>query len=155
MTTSTSDERQAFTAEERAAMKEKSREIRAAGKRMSAAQKAAEAARAVTAKIDEMTGRDRDLAKKVHTIVTTNAPQLAPRLWYGMPAYGLNGDVVCFFQDAAKFKARYATLAFSDRAQLDDGHMWPAGFALIEITDDVEKQIATLVRRAVGAAEHS
>ncbi|WP_446664787.1 iron chaperone [Flexivirga sp. B27] len=138
-----------FSAEERAAIKERARETRAARKRTSAAQKAAESEQAVVARIDELPGHDRDLARRVHAIVTRSAPQLAPKLWYGMPAYALDGTIVCFFQHAAKFKARYATLGFSDAAQLDDGTMWPASFAITEITDEVERQIETLVLRAL------
>lgn len=146
----TTDEQQTFTAEERAAMKERAREARASTKRVSADRKAAEDEQAVLAKIDEMQGRDREIAEKIHSLVTKSAPQLAPRTWYGMPAYALDGKIVCFFQNAAKFKARYATLGFSDEAQLDNGAMWPTNYAITEMTDDVEMQIITLVRRAVS-----
>lgn len=147
---STTGDGETFSAEERAAIKERAREMRAAGKRISAAQKAIEAEQAVAARIDELPGHDREIARQVHKIVTKSAPQLAPKLWYGMPAYALDGKIVCFFQHAAKFKARYATLGFSDAAQLDDGAMWPTSFAITEITDDVERQIETLVLRALG-----
>ncbi|MER7545074.1 DUF1801 domain-containing protein [Spirillospora sp. NPDC127506] len=139
-----------FTAEERAAMKEHAQERKKAARRASQAEKAAEAARDVVAKIAEMEGSDRVMAERVHEIVTANAPALAPRLWYGMPAYALDGKVVCFFQSAAKFKARYATLGFNDAAKLDDGPMWATAFALTEVTPEVEKRIAELVKRAVG-----
>ncbi|MBC2869344.1 DUF1801 domain-containing protein [Streptomyces mexicanus] len=139
-----------FTAEERAAMKEHAAERKKAARRGSAAQKAAEAERDVLAKIAEMEGDDRVMAERVHAVVTGSAPQLAPRLWYGMPAYALDGKVVCFFQSAAKFKARYATLGFNDAARLDEGSMWPTAFALTEVTPEVEEQIAALVKQAVG-----
>ncbi|MBH5334346.1 DUF1801 domain-containing protein [Streptomyces pactum] len=139
-----------FTAEERAAMKEHAKELKAAARRGSREQKAAEAVRDVLAKIAEMPDSDRIMAERVHAVVTATAPALAPKLWYGMPAYALDGKVVCFFQSAAKFKARYATLGFSDQAKLDDGPMWPAAFALTEVTPEVEERIADLVKRAVG-----
>ncbi|NKZ03095.1 iron chaperone [Actinomadura latina] len=139
-----------FTAEERAAMKEHAQEQKAAARRSTKADKAAEAARDVLAKIAEMEGADRALAERVHALVTANAPELAPRLWYGMPAYALDGKVVCFFQSAAKFKARYATLGFNDSAQLDDGPMWATAFALTEVTPEVEERITALVKQAVN-----
>ncbi len=108
-----------------------------------------EGARDVAAKIAEMRGTDRRLAQKVDTIIRANAPGLVPRTWYGMPAYGRDGRVLCFFRSAAKFKTRYATLGFSDEAKLDDGPMWPTDFALTEITPTEEARIAALVRRAV------
>ncbi|GHF59613.1 hypothetical protein GCM10010218_46460 [Streptomyces mashuensis] len=139
-----------FTAEERAAMKDHAHEVKKAARRMSRADKAAEAERDVLAKIAEMQDADRVMAERVHAVVTASAPALAPKLWYGMPAYALDGKVVCFFQSAGKFKARYATLGFSDQARLDDGPMWPAAFALTEVTPEVEERIAALVKRAVG-----
>ncbi|MCH0564177.1 MULTISPECIES: iron chaperone [unclassified Streptomyces] len=139
-----------FTAEERAAMKEHAQEQRKAARRGSRAQKAAEAERDVLAKIAEMQDTDRVMAERVHAVIKAGAPGLAPRLWYGMPAYALEGKVVCFFQSAAKFKARYATLGFNDPAKLDDGLMWPTAFAVVEIDDEVEKRILALVRRATG-----
>lgn len=139
-----------FTAEERAAMKEHAQEQKKAARRATREEKAAEAVRDVLAKIAEMPQEDRVLAERVHAIVTREAPTLAPKTWYGMPAYALDGKVVCFFQSAAKFKARYATLGFNDPAQLDEGAMWATAFALVEITDEVEKRIAELVRRAAG-----
>ncbi len=139
-----------FTAAERAAMKEHAQEQKKAARRSSQAEKAAEAARDVVAKIAEMAGPDRAMAERVHAVVTANAPDLAPKLWYGMPAYALDGKVVCFFQSAAKFKARYATLGFNDSAQLDDGPMWAAAYALTEVTPEVEQRIAALVQQAVN-----
>ncbi|WP_317447087.1 DUF1801 domain-containing protein [Streptomyces collinus] len=138
-----------FTAEERAAMKEHGRELKKAARRGSKADKAAEAERDVLAKIAEMGDSDRVMVERVHAVVTAAAPVLAPKLWYGMPAYALDGKVVCFFQSAEKFKARYATLGFSDQAKLDDGPMWAAGFALTEVTPEVEARIAALVEQAV------
>lgn len=138
-----------FTAEERAAMKEHAQERKKAARRGSRADKAAQDLRDVLAKIAEMEDSDRILAERVHEIVTTSAPDLAPRLWYGMPAYALNGKIVCHFQAAGKFKTRYSTIGFSDQAKLDDGPMWPIGFALTEITAEVEERISALVRQAV------
>ncbi|MEE1824263.1 DUF1801 domain-containing protein [Streptomyces sp. BE20] len=139
-----------FTAEERAAMKDHAKEMKTAARRGSRADKAAEAERDVLAKIAEMRDSDRIMAERVHAVVAANAPALAPKLWYGMPAYALDGKVVCFFQSAEKFKARYATLGFSDLAQLDEGPMWPAAFALTEVTPEVEARIADLVKRSVS-----
>jgi uncharacterized protein YdhG (YjbR/CyaY superfamily) len=128
-----------FTAEERAAMKERARELKRAGSE-----------RDVLDKIAEMPKADRDMAKRVHAIVKDNAPELSPRTWYGMPAYSKDGNVVCFFQSAHKFKARYATLGFNDRANLDDGAMWPTAFALKELGAAEEARIAALVKQAVS-----
>ncbi|MBL1104823.1 DUF1801 domain-containing protein [Streptomyces sp. 5-8] len=139
-----------FTAEERAAMKEHARELKTAARRTSRADKAAEAERDVLAKIAEMGDSDRIMAERVHAVVTATAPALAPKLWYGMPAYALDGKIVCFFQSAAKFKARYATLGFNDPARLDEGAMWATGFALTEVTPEVESRIAALVAQAVS-----
>jgi uncharacterized protein YdhG (YjbR/CyaY superfamily) len=139
-----------FTAEERAAMKEHAQELRKAARRTSREDKAAQAEQDVLAKIAEMQESDRAMAERVHAVVTASAPALAPKLWYGMPAYALDGKVVCFFQSAEKFKARYATLGFSDQAKLDEGTMWAAGFALTEVTAEVEARIAALVKQAVG-----
>jgi uncharacterized protein YdhG (YjbR/CyaY superfamily) len=139
-----------FSAEERAAMKEHAQEMKKASRRASRAEKAAEAERDVVAKIAELPDADRVLAERVHALVKENAPALAPKLWYGMPAYALDGKVVCFFQAAAKFKARYATLGFNDPAQLDDGPMWATAFALTDVTPEVEQRIAELVKRAVS-----
>ncbi|GAA3442801.1 iron chaperone [Planomonospora venezuelensis] len=139
-----------FTAEERAAMKEHAQEQKKAARRGSRADKAAEAERDVLAKISEMQDSDRVMAERVHAIVKAYAPVLEPKLWYGMPAYARDGKVVCFFQSAEKFKARYATLGFNDLARLDEGTMWPTAFALTEVTDEVEARISALVRQAVG-----
>jgi len=136
-----------FSAAERAAMKERAQELKAQGR---SGQKKAENESAVLEAIAEMPDADRSLAERIHALVTANAPELLPKTWYGMPAYALDGKVVCFFQDAGKFKARYATLGFQDPANLDDGAMWPTSFALIELTPAVEKQIVALVKRAVG-----
>ncbi|MEW1636926.1 DUF1801 domain-containing protein [Streptomyces sp. NPDC093801] len=142
---------QGFTAEERAAMKDHAQELKkTAARRGSKADKAAQEAQDVLAKIAEMQDPDRTMAGRVHAVVTAAAPVLAPKLWYGMPAYALDGKIVCFFQSAEKFKARYATLGFSDRARLDDGPMWAAGFALTEVTAEVEERIAALVKQAVS-----
>ena len=129
-----------FTAEERAAMRERARELENRDNGESD----------VLAKIAGMPDPDRALARRLHAIVKSSAPALASRLWYGMPAYSLDGKVVCFFQGAHRFKTRYATLGFSDKAQLDDGHMWPVAFALTELTAAEEARIAALVKRAVG-----
>ncbi|MEU1146739.1 DUF1801 domain-containing protein [Streptomyces sp. NPDC005863] len=150
MTSTDSVKHEGFTAEERAAMKDHAQELKKAARRTSAAEKAAEAVRDVLTKIAAMPEPDRVMAERVHAVITANAPALAPRLWYGMPAYALDGKVVCFFQSAEKFKARYATLGFSDLAKLDDGPMWAAGYALAEVTPEVETRIAELVRRAAG-----
>ncbi|MEV5829240.1 DUF1801 domain-containing protein [Spirillospora sp. NPDC052242] len=141
---------QGFTAEERAAMKEHAKEQKKAARRASREEKAAEAVRDVLAKIAEMPEPDRKMAERVHAIVAEHAPALAPKLWYGMPSYALDGKVVCFFQSAEKFKARYATLGFNDAANLDDGPMWATAFALTEVTPEVEERIAGLVKRAAG-----
>ncbi|MFB7864890.1 iron chaperone [Streptomyces sp. NPDC056069] len=131
-------------------MKERARELKAASRRASSADKAAAAEAELLAKIAEMPEADRVLAEKVHAIVKESAPSLAPKLWYGMPAYARDGKVVCFFQSADKFKARYATLGFNDPAQLDDGAMWPTAFALTALTPEIEARISTLVKTAAG-----
>ncbi|MFI0719490.1 iron chaperone [Streptomyces sp. NPDC021224] len=150
MATGKNSTHEGFTAEERAAMKDHAQELKAAGRSGSAADKAAQARQDVLAKIAGMRDSDRIMAERVHAVVTAAAPALAPKLWYGMPAYALDGKIVCFFQSAEKFKARYATLGFSDQAKLDDGTMWAAGFALTEVTPETEARIAELVKRAVG-----
>ncbi|ETT27037.1 hypothetical protein RAJCM14343_6037 [Rhodococcus aetherivorans] len=140
-----------FTAEERAAMKEHAQEQKkAAARRGSRAEKEAAAERDVLAKIAEMPEADRVLAERIHDIIKTAAPDLAPKLWYGMPAYARNGKVLCHFQSAQKFGSRYATLGFSDEAALDDGAMWPIAYALKELTAAQEQRISALVRKAVG-----
>ncbi|HVE82854.1 MAG TPA: DUF1801 domain-containing protein [Myxococcales bacterium] len=138
-----------FTDEERAAMKDRVQELKADARRGPGADKADEES-AVMAKIAEMPGPDRAMAQRLHAIIKASAPALAPRLWYGMPAYARDGQVVCFFQGAQKFKTRYATLGFSDKANLDEGAMWPTAFALKELTAAEEARIAALVKKAVG-----
>src|SRR4051812_8342742 len=138
-----------FTAEERAAMKERVRELKARARRGPGASNANEES-AVLAKIAEMPQPDRGMAERVHAIIKATAPALAPRLWYGMPAYAKDGKVVCFFQDARKFKTRYSTLGFSDKANLDDGVMWPNAFALRALTTVEEARIAALVKKAIS-----
>ena len=132
-----------FTDEERAAMKERAQELKAEAAK-------ADGESAVLAKIAEMRGRDRAMAKRLHAIVKASAPDLSPKTWYGMPAYAKDGKVVCFFQSAEKFKARYATLGFSDQANLDKGAMWPTSFALKELTAAEEAKIGALVKKAVS-----
>jgi uncharacterized protein YdhG (YjbR/CyaY superfamily) len=139
-----------FTAEEREAMKDRAQELKSAGRRGSRADKAAEAEAALLAKIAEMPESDRVLAERIHAIVKASAPDLAPKLWYGMPAYARDGKIVCFFQAADKFKSRYATLGFNDEAKLDDGTMWATSFALTKLTPADEKRIGELVKQAVG-----
>ena len=140
-----------FSAEERAAMSERARELKAESSRDARSEKARAAGESdVLAKIAEMPEPDRQMATRIHEIVTANAPVLAPKTWYGMPAYARDGKVVCFFQGAKKFDARYATLGFSDTANLDAGDMWPTSFALGELTAAAEDRIATLVRQAVS-----
>ena len=138
-----------FTVEERAAMKEHARELKTSARRGSRATKA-DGENDVLEKIAEMPEPDRVIAERIHAIIKDAAPDLAPRTWYGMPAYAKDGSVVCFFQPADKFKARYATLGFSDKADLDDGTMWPVTYALTELTADNEAKIAALVKKAVG-----
>jgi uncharacterized protein YdhG (YjbR/CyaY superfamily) len=136
-----------FTAEERAAMKERSQELRAAAR---ADKDKAAGESDVLAKIAEMQDPDRAMAERIHAIVKESAPGLVPRTWYGMPAYAKDGKVVCFFQSAQKFKTRYATLGFSDKAKLDEGAMWPVAFALTTLTAADEARIAALVKKAVS-----
>jgi uncharacterized protein YdhG (YjbR/CyaY superfamily) len=138
-----------FTEEERAAMKDRAQELKATAKRGSKAA-TADGEGDVLAKIADMEDRDRAMAERVHAIVMAAAPDLTAKLWYGMPAYAKDGSIVCFFQDAKKFKARYATLGFSDKANLDDGDMWPASYALNEMTAAVEKKITALVKKAAS-----
>jgi uncharacterized protein YdhG (YjbR/CyaY superfamily) len=138
-----------FTAEERAAMKEHAREQKTAARRGPGAAQAEEESD-VLAKIAEMPEPDRVLAERLHAIIKASAPALSPRTWYGMPAYAKDGKVVCFFQSGQKFKTRYATLGFSDKANLDEGAMWPTAFALTELTASAEARIGALVKKAVG-----
>ncbi|MFD5145068.1 iron chaperone [Streptomyces sp. NPDC058401] len=147
-TTPASGTFEGFTEEERAAMKEHAKELKASARRGSRADKAAEEEASVVAKIAEMQDADRVMAERIHTIVKESAPGLAPKLWYGMPAYARDGKVVCFFQSAEKFKARYATLGFSDQAHLDEGSMWPTSWALTRLTAADEAMIAMLVKNA-------
>jgi uncharacterized protein YdhG (YjbR/CyaY superfamily) len=132
-----------FSEEERAAMRERAQELKAAvGK--------ADEESAMLEKIAAMPPQDRTMAERLHAIITVSAPGLSPKLWYGMPAYAKDGNVVCFFQGAQKFKTRYATLGFSDKATLDEGQMWPTAFALTELTADDEARIGALVKKAVS-----
>lgn len=135
-----------FTEEERAAMKEHAQELKTTARRGAKAAGDSD----VLAKIAEMSDADRILAEKLHAIVKANAPDLTPRLWYGMPAYAKDGKVLCFFQPAQKFKTRYATFSFNDIANLDDGTVWPIGFALTTLTATDEARIGALVRQAVS-----
>jgi len=148
-TTATSKTSKGFTEEERDAMKERAQELKAETRRGTRATKA-DGESAVLAKIAEMQGSDRAMAKRLHEIVRANAPDLSPKTWYGMPAYAKDGKVVCFFQSAQKFNSRYATLGFSDEANLDEGAMWPTSFALTELTATDEAKIGALVKKAVS-----
>jgi uncharacterized protein YdhG (YjbR/CyaY superfamily) len=132
-----------FTAEERAAMKERAQELKAEAQR-------ADGERAVLAKIAEMPQPDRTMAKRLHEIIKASAPELSPKTWYGMPAYAKDGKVVCFFQSANKFNSRYATLGFNDAANLDEGAMWATSFALKELSATAEARIVALVKKAVS-----
>ncbi len=147
MSQSKSKESKGFTDEERAAMKERARELKAEAR---ASKDRAEGESALLAKIAEMPEPERAMAQRPHEIITTTAPALWPKTWYGMPAYAKDGKILCFFQSAQKFDARYATLGFNDVANLDDGAMWPTSFALREMTVDVEARIAALVEKAVS-----
>jgi hypothetical protein len=142
-TTATGKTSKGFTDEERVAMKERAQELKAAADK-------ADGESAVLAKIAEMPERDRAMGKRLHAIVKASAPALSPRLWYGMPAYTKDGKVVCFFQSAQKFNTRYATLGFSDAANLDKGGLWPVAFALKELTAAEEAKIGALVKKAVN-----
>ena len=133
-----------FTADERAAMRERAKELKAAGRGK------ADGERDELAKIAEMPKGDRALAERIHAMVKAGAPDLSPRTWYGMPAYAKDGNVVCYFQSAQKFKSRYATFGFSDKANLDKGTMWPTAFALKELTATDEAKIRALLKRAVS-----
>ncbi len=140
-----------FTDEERAAMKERAEELKAEARRGTRANKnEVDGESDVLAKIAEMEGPDRAMAKRLHAIIKASAPGLSPKTWYGMPAYARDGKVVCFFQSAQKFKARYATFGFSDEANLDEGAMWPTSFALKELTAFEEARISRLVKKAVS-----
>ena len=136
-----------FTDEERAAMQERARELKAASRSRTSK---ADGERDLLAKIAEMPAPDRAIAERLHALITASAPDLAPKTWYGMPAYAKDGKVVCFFQSAQKFKTRYATFGFSDSANLDEGAMWPTTFALTELTAADEARIGALVKKAVS-----
>ncbi|MET9506734.1 DUF1801 domain-containing protein [Streptomyces sp. NPDC006622] len=138
-----------FTAEERDAMKDHAKELKASARRSPRTAKA-DGESDVRAKIAEMEAADRVLAERLHEIIRSAAPHLTPKLWYGMPAYARDGKVVCFFQSAQKFKSRYATLGFSDQANLDEGTLWPASYALTGLTADTEARIIALIERATG-----
>jgi uncharacterized protein YdhG (YjbR/CyaY superfamily) len=141
MTPKSKKKSQNFAPEERAAMRERAKELKAGADR-------AAGEKAVLAAIAKMPEPDRTLGKRLHAIITANAPGLAPKTWYGMPAYARDGNTVCFFQNASKFKTRYATLGFSDKAKLDDGEMWPVAFALKKLTAAEEKKIVALLKKA-------
>ena len=132
-----------FSAEEKAAMRERAKELKAEARR-------ADGESTLLAKVAEMKGTDQAMAKRIHAIVKASAPDLEPKTWYGMPAYAKDGKVLCFFQDAAKFNSRYATFGFTDEANLDDGPMWPTSFALKQLTPADEKKIGALVKKAVS-----
>jgi uncharacterized protein YdhG (YjbR/CyaY superfamily) len=146
-TTATNKKSKGFTDEERAAMKERVRELKAEARRKKSRE---DGERDVLAKIAEMPKADRAMAKRLHAIIKASAPALSPKTWYGMPAYAKDDKVVCFFQSAQKFKSRYATFGFSDEANLDRGAMWPTAFALKELTAAEEAKIGTLVKKAVS-----
>ena len=148
-TTATQETSAGFSAAERAAMKERAKEVKAASRRSPSANKAGGESD-VLAKIAEMPESDRAIAERLHAIVKANAPGLSPRTWYGMPAYAKDDKVVCFFRSSQKFKTRYATFGFSDKAHLDDGAMWPTDFALKELTAAEEARITALVKTAVA-----
>lgn len=135
-----------FTAEEKAAMRERAKELKAAKRKGGKADGEAD----VVAKIAEMPPADRAIAERIHAIVKASAPSLEPRTWYGMPGYALDGKVLCFFKAASKFGSRYAELGFNDNARLDDGSMWPTVYALTELTPENERRVTELVRRCVG-----
>jgi len=143
-TTATGKTYEGFTDEERAAMKERAKELKAAADK-------ADGESAVLAKIAEMPKSDRAMAKRLHAVIKASAPGLSPKTWYGMPAYAKDGKVVCFFTPASKFKSRYATFGFNDSANLDEGAMWPTAFALTELTAADEARIGALVKKAVSS----
>jgi uncharacterized protein YdhG (YjbR/CyaY superfamily) len=150
-TTAINKKSKGFTDEERAAMRERAQELKADARRGSRAKKdKADGEGDVLAKIAEMPRQDRAMAERLHAIIKAGAPGLSPRTWYGMPAYAKDGKVVCFFRSAQKFKTRYATFGFSDKANLDEGAMWPTDFALKELTAAEEARIGALVKKAVS-----
>ncbi len=136
----------AFSEEERAAMRDRAREQKAAAR---ASRRAEDGEREVLSAIGGMPGTDRAIAERIHALVKAHAPSLSPRTWYGMPAYERDGKVVCFFQGAGKFKTRYSSFGFTDAAHLDDGAMWPVAFALVKVTADEERRIGALLKQAV------
>jgi hypothetical protein len=140
---------QGFTEEERAAMRERAQELKAGARRGPRTDKA-DGEGAVLAKVAAMSAPDRAMGERLHAIIKAIAPVLSPKTWYGMPAYAKDGQVVCFFQNAQKFNTRYATLGFSDKANLDEGHIWPTAYALTELTPADEAKIAALVKKAVS-----
>jgi uncharacterized protein YdhG (YjbR/CyaY superfamily) len=148
-TTAGNEKSEGFTDEERAAMKERAQELKVEARRGPRADKE-DGESAVLAKIAEMPEPDRAMAERLHAVIKASAPALAPKTWYGMPAYAKDGKVVCFFQSAQKFKSRYATFGFSDEANLDEGAMWPTAFALKELTAAEEAKIGALVKKAVS-----
>jgi uncharacterized protein YdhG (YjbR/CyaY superfamily) len=147
-TTATDRKTQVFTDAERGAIRARAQELKADARRPRGAK--ADAESEVLAKIAEMREPDRAMAERLHAIIKTSAPVLAPKLWYGMPAYAKNGKVICFFQSAEKFKTRYATFGFNEDAKLDEGSMWPTAFALMKLTAADEKRIAALVTKAAA-----
>lgn len=142
-------DQEGFSAAEKAAMKERAAEVRAPKKRMTKAEKAAQARKELEEKIASFQGTDKVLAEKLHQIITETAPELEPKTWYGMPAYALDGKILCFIQDAKKFDARYLTFGFNDVAQLDEGTFWPTSFAITALDKKHEQMIAQLVAKAV------
>jgi uncharacterized protein YdhG (YjbR/CyaY superfamily) len=142
-----SDKAGGFTADERAAMKERAAELKRQAKGKATRE---EGERDILAKIAEMPAPDKAIAKRIHEIVSKTAPDLVPRTWYGMPAYSKDGDVLCFFQAASKFKSRYQMFGFSDKANLDDGAMWPTYYAIAKLSPAEEKKITALVKKAVS-----
>lgn len=143
-------EQEGFSTAEKAAMKERAAEVRAPKKRMTKAEKADQARKDLEEKIASFQGTDKVLAEKLHQIITDTAPELEPKTWYGMPAYALDGKILCFIQDAKKFDARYLTFGFNDVAQLDEGTFWPTSFAITALDKQHEQLIAQLVAKAVG-----
>jgi len=148
-TTATGEKPKGFTEEERAAMREHAQELKVEARRGRGTDQA-NGESDVLEKIAALPQPDRAMAERLHAIIKANAPALSPKTWYGMPAYAKDGNVVCFFQSAQKFKTRYATLGFSDKANLDEGHLWPTAFALKELTPAEEAKIGALVKKAVG-----
>ncbi|MGJ3405294.1 iron chaperone [Glutamicibacter sp. Je.9.36] len=145
-----SSEQEGFSAAEKAAMKERAAEVRTSKKRMTKAEKAEHARKEVEEKIASFEGNDKVLAQKLHRIITETAPELEPKTWYGMPAYALDGKILCFMQDAKKFGTRYLTFGFNDVAQLDEGTLWPTSFAITALDGQLEEMLAELVAKAVA-----